>query len=838
MRPPLIELPPTPSSAAIITSSSRLESEIKYSFAYRRVQRKETAWAPQEVLSWERWTIDRHSDLVARSYEPACRHLISGETLRIAVESTAPGKSVERHASTFEAAWRMIHDWGLWPVWNDVKETADGRLCYQWSRNFRELLDERELITAPELAPMLVQAVSHQVLAADCIAAVGFDRPTRIQSTLLNTLARHGCRVIETKPTATAKSTPSLIGFPDTRRERMSSALWARKQLGSDPSSRIGILVAGISAEHSKLRRTFEAVFPELEEVSQVVNFNRSHALSESALGSEISAFLNWTVNDVHYSELRQLARSRYLKNLGLPPSPASLGRERVNFKWFARQSGLDWLNQFSAAIPTTRKMLPARWTEVIGSLLNDAGWRLDAESNHERLQRQQVIRAINQVAGSGVVLGPVTWRGAVKLMTESIDKAGYPAPTRFAPIQVMTHDESRHLTFDSLWVTGLSDAEWPKAASPNPMIPMGMQRRAQIHGSTHSDELANARELTAFWHKSASDVVFSYADPDEDVAAQPSTLVADNAHAAAKDLLGRSSGLAERDHVWSRPARPELLEEYASVRGTGMSTPTESKYSAYLLEAQSNCPFKAFGMYRLGLKQEAEPSLFPGPLERGSIIHEILEHITKECPTRDAIVALQDSRIRTIVREHLDPLSKRLPEAFVRNEVRVVCSLVQRWRKTERSRLHFEVDSAERPLEGELGGVRFSTRVDRVDDTGLGGQLIIDYKVSKAKVPRWDAGRPQQPQLPLYYLLAEDAGWEPKGIGFYFVHKDGAILRSWPCDLPVGGKEFEPVTKDWRRDLTRLAEEFASGVAAVDPQDNACRNCHLHSLCRVFEQS
>ncbi|MCE2437601.1 MAG: hypothetical protein J4F97_06285 [Pseudomonadales bacterium] len=133
MRPPLIDLPPTPPSAAIITSTLRLENEINYSFAYRRVQRKETAWTPQEVLSWTRWTTDRHSDLVARAYEPACRHLISGDTLRIAIESTAPSKSVERHASTFEAAWRMIHARGHWPVRNDVKETADERHSCQWS---------------------------------------------------------------------------------------------------------------------------------------------------------------------------------------------------------------------------------------------------------------------------------------------------------------------------------------------------------------------------------------------------------------------------------------------------------------------------------------------------------------------------------------------------------------------------------------------------------------------------------------------------------------------------------------------------------------------------------
>ena len=38
----------------------------------------------------------------------------------------------------------------------------------------------------------------------------------------------------------------------------------------------------------------------------------------------------------------------------------------------------------------------------------------------------------------------------------------------------------------------------------------------------------------------------------------------------------------------------------------------------------------------------------------------------------------------------------------------------------------------------------------------------------------------------------------------------------------------------EWRAVAARLAMEFASGAAAVDPTEEACEYCALASLCRI----
>ena len=41
----------------------------------------------------------------------------------------------------------------------------------------------------------------------------------------------------------------------------------------------------------------------------------------------------------------------------------------------------------------------------------------------------------------------------------------------------------------------------------------------------------------------------------------------------------------------------------------------------------------------------------------------------------------------------------------------------------------------------------------------------------------------------------------------------------------------------EWRAILEKLAGEFVSGWAAVDPKPGACDYCHVASLCRIAER-
>ena len=55
--------------------------------------------------------------------------------------------------------------------------------------------------------------------------------------------------------------------------------------------------------------------------------------------------------------------------------------------------------------------------------------------------------------------------------------------------------------------------------------------------------------------------------------------------------------------------------------------------------------------------------------------------------------------------------------------------------------------------------------------------------------------------------------------------------------------EDWDALMEDWRTKVSRLAEAFMAGEAAVDPRDigkeqSACRYCEQKGLCRIFENA
>ena len=147
------------------------------------------------------------------------------------------------------------------------------------------------------------------------------------------------------------------------------------------------------------------------------------------------------------------------------------------------------------------------------------------------------------------------------------------------------------------------------------------------------------------------------------------------------------------------------------------------------------------------------------------------------------------------------------------------------------------------------VGGLDLRLRLDRVDRLAGGGRLLIDYKTGDSEVAMWMGERPDEPQLPLYTLaqtVAADA------VAFAHVrHGDcsfvGLAAHGGVADgvtelarsrYALDYADWPALLSAWRSTLERLAVAFRSGAAPVDPKKRSltCRNCDLHTLCRVSE--
>ncbi len=169
------------------------------------------------------------------------------------------------------------------------------------------------------------------------------------------------------------------------------------------------------------------------------------------------------------------------------------------------------------------------------------------------------------------------------------------------------------------------------------------------------------------------------------------------------------------------------------------------SATSATRLQVWAECPHAFFMQYLLGVEvvEDPERTLEMNPLDKGSLIHQILEKFVGE-----QIAAGRSGPWRGAERDRLLAIAE---EKFEEYADRGVTGRALFWRR-DRSRILADLErlAAEdhhgRPLHTELRfddilfplpdgrSVRFRGAMDRVDDTGDGSARVTDYKTGSTR--------------------------------------------------------------------------------------------------------
>jgi ATP-dependent helicase/DNAse subunit B len=192
------------------------------------------------------------------------------------------------------------------------------------------------------------------------------------------------------------------------------------------------------------------------------------------------------------------------------------------------------------------------------------------------------------------------------------------------------------------------------------------------------------------------------------------------------------------------------------------------------------------------------------------------------------------------------------MPRRYLELEEQRLTKLVTEWLEYEATRVAFEVAETEVKRTVHIAGLTLDLRLDRIDRLNDGSLLVIDYKSGNVSPAAWELPRPDDVQLPLYagFALKEDE--ELGGLVF-------AKMRAG--DQGFAGQVFDPAATlftnlrgtsslaknklelenllDWRECIERLARDFLSGKAEVDPRESpkTCERCGLQTLCRIQEQ-
>lgn len=474
----------------------------------------------------------------------------------------------------------------------------------------------------------------------------------------------------------------------------------------------------------------------------------------------------------------------------------------------------------------------PQEWVDHFQERLNTLGFPGDSGLNSENYQCHNRLKGLfDEFRQISLISSSLKTQEALDAFTYLVHNTIFQPQKSKAPIQISGLLEASGCEFHSVWLTGLTSQCLPQKTRLSAFIPPSLQRELLMPHSLPARELQFAKQTLDRLRKGSTNCVFSYPSFTGDTPNLPSPLIE---CFPAFELVTipettTSTSLIAYEESYQVPLKSN------EVIGGGTA----------LLANQAKCPFKAFAEHRL--KAKPSPQSFDGlnPMERGQLIHRIMELLWKTLKTQKNLLALTTNALEEIltkaIQTALASISQKqdtnvhplLQEVEYARLKRLVYSCLE-W---EKQRAPFEIDTLEQAYSIQLAGLEFKVRVDRLDKSG-NKKWVIDYKSNLPVAKPWNEDRPREPQLLLYALLDEQIN------ALVFVQlKAGQVLYSGLSEEPqeIAGintikkeQEWADLKVTWLNQLTFLAEEFQQGYCLPKPIDTGvCQHCDFQNLCR-----
>ena len=810
----------------------------------RQAGRLEGRWLPSSAaqLVWER--------IVRR--DPALAALVSPGGL---------GRAAYR-------SWRRMHSHQIPAHALDVEQRPESRAFARWVDEYQAWLSERGWVDG-SVAPKSVTAKSSPAR----LAFVGFGRLTPAQQDFQARLAAAGIEIQNT-PLQPRRGECSWLGCIDRRSEIETAARWAAQRLDEDARARLAIVVPDLSPRRDEVRRIVERVLvpaagrcggPAPE--SAAFELAAAGSLAQRPLAVAALDALDVFAGPCDLAAASRLLRSPFLRAANEEADaraqldarirrqePFDLGLGRL-----ARLAQERGCPAFAEAVHLAleqagewpRRALPNRWARLFFDLLAALGWPgADLDSN-EHQARARWATLVAEFGACDDYVGPVSAREAAGVLRDLAEAVLFEPEELRAPLLVIDAETCAGMRFDALWVCGLDDARWPPPAAPDPFLPRDWQVQRRLDGCSAEVAEEQARALLQSLAASADEVILSVPQFDDDAPLLPSPLL-DGIARREPPALWRAPSLA----AWTFAERP-VVERLVDGTMPAVGRAEAGRGGARLLELQAACPYRAQVELRLGARALEETEAGLDAAARGDLVHAVLARVWQELRDSQRLRALSDAAAREVVRRavaaELDA-SHRAAEGVLRRlleieaawlEERVLELLAQ-----DRARPDFSVESIEQRMATSIGGLTLDLRPDRIDRLADGSFAVVDYKTgADADVKAWLEERPKLPQLPLY---ATAAGADRIGAvafariragdtGYAGLARDSETFpglkspgaKGWPREFD----EWPALLDAWRRRLTALAEEHATGEARLAPDPvHACRYCHLEAVCRIGE--
>lgn len=789
---------------------------------------------------------------------------------------------VQGIAQRFVDAFELAERYGL-DNSTGFAATNEQQAFAGWQEQLRATLREQNLLSAGQLAGALLDALTRGALELPVRIALSHALElSPLEQRLLNALVASGVERNEL-PAFRAESGADGGGVtqfcaPDFSTEIQAAASWVAARFdgvgdgGSDTTMpRLALIASDIRPYEEPLRRALErgvypySLFPAEAPGHQLAEPWRIGAgrLASYPVVATALDILLVSGGEIALELLSRVLRSPFV----VDAEPLRARRAQLDLRWReqlqnrsslkralreAHFAGFDdaadflqQLHQQSAQNP--RAALPSQWVQLFDRELLLAGWpNRDAGDSVLDQCRQGFSQVMDTLRALDRQLGQVGRSTALRWLQHVLQSKRFELKRDQAPpLQILSLEDARGQLFDGIWILGLGDTALPAAVEPSPFLMRELLLAAGVPRADHNDALRRDRALLHELMQSAPDCVVSVPKQNGEGVAQSACALLDWDYPAWQ--------AAEVGEGFSVSAQLTVPPE-DSVRAVSENEKNNLRGGTGLFKAYALSPFYAFLKYRLGLQAMPVPVEGLEPRRQGAWVHAVLEDFWRQLQTSQALRALPDSELEARVDAAIESAMQDgvvHGDELMRVEKRRIRTLVLEWLNFEKNRSEdFVVEATEQRGSVDAFGIPLRMQIDRLDRIG-DRRVVIDYKTGTVAANSLNADNLQEPQLPLYALLAESFAGEIDGIVLAQIHaRDGMKVHmrsSWcgnliektvrnPVDTP---EKWRAECEAWRKVLQHYAAGFLSGDIAHDYQQNASAfayDPYVNVLARVQE--
>ena len=893
----------------VLTANQRAARAIAQAFNSTRT---EALWTPAKVMPLEAWLASEWRQRLFSGQE--LRVLLNRTQEHVLWRGIIDGDTENRGLRSPDALARIAaRAWSLactFKARNRLRESAasaagsiDTRTFARWCRAFERRLERGQWITAAELPASLAAAddlatgsglepntafdydqARLLLVDFDSLAPAVRDLLRRLPHDVLETAVQGGSAHLFTASSGNLFATPagSLCIAGSDRLELEAAAHWCVAERTRNPAASIAIVVPNLADRRAAIERVFAPILaPDTLPItaaagSRAFEFSLGRPLAEVPLALAAKDLLIWPLEPLPLDRISALLRSGWLlgpatddgsmealatfdaytlrkasllrpelalsSTISLMERAAVPGLEDVlqRLRSLRKAAREHHITPPTEAQPDPDRQSFAGWADAFRSLLDACGWNTRAQRDSLTFQQHRRWEStLDELATLDFDGSKPSARQALAALERILEATVFAPETHDAPVQILGPLELGGVGFDALWFVGADDLTWPAPVAANPLLPWQVQRVLGMPGADRMSDDRYAHSLTARIAGSAATVVFSYAERSEEGERRPSPLLASLG-------LCRLEGPVDQ----SPPAQRQL----EPVRDDTLLPPLPAspvRGGAQVLKLQAACGFRAFAERRLWSSAPESRQAGFDALERGNLVHKVMEHLWIELESHGRLKALSQAETAQALDRAIAKTFGRMEgqdenpweSAYLEVQRLRLRDLLLPWLVIEGKRPPFEVQRPEQDRNIQLGPLTLKLRIDRIDSTAR-GEVIVDYKTGHAVPAQWQGERPDEPQLPLYAVLTKAEGRQLAGVAFASLRAgDGVGLKGYADDDSVFGKTstmegatLEDQVERWQQVLVSLAEAFAAGDSRVLPKlyPKTCKHCAQRILCRL----